>query len=305
VLIQHKTSLVFAFISFSTLANSALSQQIAFTFDDAPRHDEHVFSGINRTKTLITQLKKSGVHQAAFFCNTRKMDTTGRMRLQLYSDAGHVIANHTHSHADLEQTELSVYLAEIEKAHGYLQGFSTFRRWFRFPFLREGNTVEKRDGVRRKLASMEYTNGYVTIDNFDWYMNKLLQKALESGRKVHYDRLAKVYIRVLIEGAEFYDAIAKRVLHRSPKHVLLLHENDLAALFIYDLVEEFKARNWSIVSSDEAYSDPIARMDPDTFFLNQGRVAALASDKGDAGPFWKWEEEEELESLFKTEKVFE
>ena len=70
------------------------------------------------------------------------------------------------------------------------------------------------------------------------------------------------------------------VLERSPAHVLLAHENALQALFIGDLVKALRARGWTIVTPDEAFSDPIARVVPNTLHNGNGRVAALAAVRG-------------------------
>ncbi len=284
---------------------NAFSKQIALTFDDAPRSDGQFFSGVQRTHELIKQFRISGVRQAAFFCNTKQLSGAGKNRIRAYADAGHVIANHTDTHPDLHQVDLASYKSDIRKAHEKLESFATFRRWFRFPFLREGDTQQKRDGVRRFLKKLNYINGYVTVDTYDWYMEKLFQDALREGRKVHFDRLRKSYLRVISESVEFYDDMAQRTLGRSPNHVLLLHENDLAALFVADLVQELQLHSWSIIPVDLAYEDPLAAIEPDTFFLGQGRVAAIAHEKGYPGPFSKWESELELERFFEAEKVFE
>lgn len=226
-------------------------------------------------------------------------------RLQSYASAGHIIANHTHSHPDLRETDLTSYLDDIKQAHRLLKHFVNFRPWFRYPFLSEGDTREKRDGVRNALEEMNYQNGYVTVDTYDWYMDWLVQDAINSGKKVYFDKLRKVYIKVLAESIDFYDDLARRVLGRSPKHVLLLHENDLAAMFVKDLVEHLEKNGWTIISAEEAYTDPIADIEPDTFFLGQGRVAALAHLAGDPGPFRKWESEAALQQLFNESDVFE
>jgi len=78
----------------------------------------------------------------------------------------------------------------------------------------------------------------------------------------------------------FYDNIAQKTLGRSPKHVLLLHENDMAALFIADLIEHIRLQGWKVISPQEAYEDPIASTIPDVLFNGQGRVAAIAKSKG-------------------------
>ena len=74
--------------------------------------------------------------------------------------------------------------------------------------------------------------------------------------------------------------LSKDYLKRSPKHVLLLHENELAALFLGDLIEHVKSKGWKIISPEAAYKDSIANITKDLKFNKQGRVAALAHDKG-------------------------
>ena len=62
--------------------------------------------------------------------------------------------------------------------------------------------------------------------------------------------------------------------------MLLLHENDAAALFVGDLVEHLRNKGWKIISPQQAYKDPIAKNFPQVLFQKQGRVAAIANSKG-------------------------
>jgi len=121
---------------------------------------------------------------------------------------------------------------------------------------------------------------------------------------VDYERLRAAYVELLVAGVEWYDGIAREALGRSPAHVLLLHENDLAALFIADLVAALRAKGWKIVSADEAYADPIAREEPKTLVLGQGRVVALAVDRGFTGRTEIWEDEEEIRAELDRRGVF-
>ncbi len=98
--------------------------------------------------------------------------------------------------------------------------------------------------------------------------------------------------------------MARQVIGRSPKHVLLLHENDLAALYVDDLAQLLREKGWKIISPVEAYGDPIAANVPDVLLNNQGRIAAIAKAGGYAGPFGQESEDEEfLEKLFRTSGV--
>jgi hypothetical protein len=68
--------------------------------------------------------------------------------------------------------------------------------------------------------------------------------------------------------------------------MLLLHETDLAALFIPDLVAALRKTGWRIVSADEAYRDPIGRLQPDVPSAQGTLTEALAWERGVPAPRW-------------------
>ena len=258
----------------------AQSREIAITFDDAPRAGSALFSGEGRTAALIEALAEAGVAGTIFFSTGRHVDEAGMERLQAYVAAGHFIGNHSFQHRHPEDLGLEGYRADMEKADELFRPMEGFLPLYRFPFLNEGRSEAMRDGLREALTELGYENGYVTVDNYDWYMEALLQQALEAGRRVDYVRLGKVYVELLVDSVEFYDRIAVESLGRSPRHVLLLHENDLAALYIDDLARALVERGWTLIPGPDAYQDAIAERAPDTVFNGQGRVAALAEEGG-------------------------
>lgn len=297
------TSLI---ISVLFIGSAVSAKEVALSFDDAPRGSTRFFSGEKRTEVLVDKLKEAKVQQVIFFCNTVGFAERGERRIQKYIEAGHLIANHSHSHPDLHSTDPEEYWANVMRADAILKSYPAFRPWFRFPFLREGKTKEVRDLVRERMHEVGYRNGYVTVDTSDWYTDGKLQAALASGKKANLIKLSAVYVKTLVEGVEFYDKIAREVLGRSPKHILLLHENDLAALFIADLVKELRTRGWTIISPEEAYTDPISKIDPDTLLLSQGRIAAIAKANGYKGSVSsQWEEETEINKLLEEMEAFE
>jgi peptidoglycan/xylan/chitin deacetylase (PgdA/CDA1 family) len=262
------------------LAAGAAARDIAITFDDAPTADSATMQGDARTQKLIAALKVAAIDQAAFFAIPRSRTRAELARLEAYARAGHVIANHSNTHRNLRDLSAEDYAADIATADAILKPMQGFRPWFRFPFLSEGETREKRDAVRTALRAMGYAHGYVTIDNYDWYLNSLVNTAKKDGRSLNEAALRDLYIETIVQAVEFYDAIAQKALGRSPRHVLLLHENDLAALYIADLANALRAKRWTIIPAERAYKDPIAAIEPDTLFLNQGRVAAIARTQG-------------------------
>ena len=173
------------------------------------------------------------------------------------------------------------YLADVDRAEDWLEGRKGRRPWFRFPFLDEGRGDKaKRDAVRAGLKARGLSNGYVTAEASDWNMEALAGQAAERGKKMDIEALRDLYVESHVEAAEFYDALARRTLGRSPAHVLLLHETDLAALFVGDLVTALRRRGWEIVTADKAYADPIGRLRPDVPSAQGTLTEALAWEKG-------------------------
>ena len=284
-----------------------MAQEIAITFDDAPTGDGPLYTGTERTTRILSQLKENGVSQVAFFVVTRNIDATGAKRLQRYSDAGHLLGNHTQSHQWIYQLGTKTYIQDIRIADSKLRTMKGFVPWFRYPFLDEGKSKPVRDSIRSALTDLKLTNGYVTIDNYDWYINNLLKQAVQKGNKINYEALGSLYIEHIWNSIQFYDKIARETLGRSPRHVLLLHENDMSARFVGDLIRYIKSKGWKIISPADAYQDKISRIIPDVLFNGQGRIAAIAREKGILAKDLVQESEDEvyLENLVKSRKVFE
>ncbi|MDJ0709595.1 MAG: polysaccharide deacetylase family protein [Woeseiaceae bacterium] len=256
---------------------------IALTFDDAPRGDGALFTGEQRTAALIESLARSGVDGAMFFVTTRNAERHGERgvaRLKAYTEAGHSLANHSHSHQWLSRTDVDDYIADLDIATDRLAPLDNVEPFYRYPFLDEGRAIEKRDRLREALAERSLRNGYVTVDTYDWYLDSLVKVASDAGVEVDMDKVGELYVDVIVTSTEFYDSLAQQTLGRSPHHVLLLHENDLAALFVDDLVKRLRERGFRIIPATVAFDDPIAKREPDTLFLGQGRIAALAHESG-------------------------
>ena len=265
-------------------AAAEVLKRIALSFDDIPRHPGGFMTPDERTAGLIDGLRRAGVEQAAFFVTTGNLGENygagGEKRIEAYVAAGHVIANHSHSHGWLWNGDPAAYIADLDKAEAWLAGRPGKRPWYRFPYLDEGRDPGRRDALRAALKSRGLMNGYVTVDNFDWALDGLAAQALAEGRKVDREALSELFVETIVSTANFNDALARETLGRSPIHVLLLHETDLNALFVPDLVDGLRADGWQIVTMDDAYADPLAQMEPDTLYLGGGRVTALAAAAG-------------------------
>ena len=254
-------------------------KRIAITFDDTPRHPGAFLSEETRTDMLIGELKEFGVEQAVFFVNPGKIsEREGAMaRIDAYVAAGHVLANHTANHPRLSQTDTAEYIADIDAAASWLEGREGTRPWFRFPYLDEGRAdKEKRDAVREALAARGLLNASPTIDASDWWIDGAISRTVREGMPYRASALPDLFVRVHVEAAEFYHSLALETFERPITHNILLHETDLSALFIGDLIIALREKGWTIVTADEAFADPAYLSTPDVPSA-QGTLVELAA----------------------------
>jgi peptidoglycan-N-acetylglucosamine deacetylase len=283
--------LILIFVCLPIYSGHAQQKSIALTFDDVPRGRGAFLTPDERTEKLISALKKAKVKQVAFFLNPGKLSDPdgqgGEARIAAYVAAGHVIANHSFSHIDLSASRVSDYLFDIDRATAWLKGRKGYRPWFRFPYLDEGRGDEKkRDSVRAALKQRGLRNGYVTVDSSDWNIENLTVAAGRDGEAMDRDALRDLYVKWHVEAADFYDGLATKAIGRSPVHVMLLHETDLAALFIGDLVAALRKDGWTIVTADKAYADPIAKVMPNVSSAQGTLTEAMAWEKNVPAPRW-------------------
>lgn len=254
--------------------------EIAISFDDAPRPDGRYFTSAQRSQYLLEALRQAEVSEALFFVTTSNLNHNNRPQLLAYAAAGHKLANHSHAHNRPDALGPAGFRNDLQTANAILSELPGFMPLFRFPFLDEGKTADSHRDLLKALTESGYRNGYVTVDNYDWFLDAKFQGALKAGKSIDYGKLKQVYVDLLWQGIQFYDRVAVQQLGRSPRHVLLLHENDLAALFVADLVRHIRAQGWTIIPASLAYQDPIAEQAPDTVFNGQGRIAAIAAVNG-------------------------
>ena len=276
-------------------------KRIAFSFDDAPRGKGAFLEPDERPKLLIEALKTAGIEQAAFFINTGRITAydNDAADIAAYAEAGHVLANHTAKHSKLSAVSVETFLADIDAAEVWLKDKPNYRPWFRFPFLDEGRKNRaKRDAVRTGLKKRGLMNGYVTVDASDWYLEDMAISAARAGKIMDWNALRDLFVESYVQSANFSDDLARRTLDRAPVQMILLHETDLAAMFVDDLAAALKAGGWTIATADEAYRDPIANMEPDVDFADGTRTQMLAAERNIGNRWYKRNDQKVAKKLF-------
>jgi peptidoglycan/xylan/chitin deacetylase (PgdA/CDA1 family) len=257
--------------------------QVAITMDDVNWRAIPQPFAAGANARLLRALSRHGRSKAALFVVGANIDNeTGRAIVQSWSDAGHLIGNHTWSHRVFgsKQTDEKTFEGDILRCERAIDSFQGFRKYFRFPALKEGASAQQRDSMRSFLNEHGYRNGHVTIDASDWYYDSRLRARLAADPRFDVNRFRRPYLDHIWQRTVYYDGLARRVLGRSIPHTLLIHYNLLNALFLADLLSMYRVKGWAVIDAVSAYSDPVFHRAPRTVPAGESLVWALAKEDG-------------------------
>ena len=258
--------------------------EIVLSFDDAPLPDGWSLVGNERTDRLIEVLEEKGAPPVVFYATPRGGGGENLARLRRYGEAGHFIANHTNDHPDLGSVSAQEFIQSISSAEDILSPIPNYRKWFRYPYLNEGGGAEEKALlVKAYLKESGYRSGYVTVETFDWYIDRRISDEAAKGNVIDQAAWTRFYVSMVVESIELSDQFAAGLLGRSPVHVVLLHENDLNALSLPELIDGLREAGHALVSPEAAFSDPIADAKWDQHRFSQRRLLAVAAERDDAG----------------------
>lgn len=259
------------------------SPEIAITIDDFNWNKSVRLSPDERNRAMLQALRSHGDLKAALFVACRNAESDkGKELLREWDRAGHLIANHSFSHKELNSKNVTadVFTADIARCDEIIRSYPRFQKLFRFPYLKEGDTAAKRDAVRAFLAQQGYRNGHVTIDASDWAIEDRLSARLTKDPAAEVKPYRDFYLAHMWERAQYYDDLAHRVLGRSVKHTILMHFNLLNALFLGDLLDRFKSKGWKLINAREAFKDPVFQAAPKIVPAGESIIWALAKETG-------------------------
>jgi peptidoglycan-N-acetylglucosamine deacetylase len=266
----------------SLAMSSATAADISFTIDDPKVTATPLFSVQERNEKMLQAFDKHGISGALFVCGMRVDNPEGKALIAEWDARKHQIANHSYSHHYFPAKDLTLdaYVADFLKVESQLLPLKNFTKLYRFPYLKEGNTAEKRDGMRAAMRKAGYEQGYVTIDASDWYIEERLIEKLKSNKNLDLAPYRDFYLAHIWDRANYYNDLSKKVLGREVKHTLLIHHNLLNALFLGDLMAMFKEKGWRLISSSEALTDPVFKLQPSILPAGESIIWALAKESG-------------------------
>jgi peptidoglycan/xylan/chitin deacetylase (PgdA/CDA1 family) len=262
------------------------AQSVAFTFDDGPRMAATPrLSPQQRNQAILDALARHQVKAALFVTAGFGANVPQGLALaHAWGAAGHAVGNHSMSHPDLHSAKVSLaqYQQELLDCDKIIRALPGYQKWFRYPYLREGNTPEKRDGMREFLNDNGYRNAYVSLDTSDWRLDAKLVQVLERDPQADIAPIRQAYLAHVRQRALAYRALSHTLQGRDIAQVILLHHNLINALWLDDVITMFNEMGWTIVTPEQAFRDPVYALVPERPAAGQSLLLSLARTLGHA-----------------------
>lgn len=237
-------------------------RQVALTVDDLPVHGP-LPPGVTRAdvaKRILETFREWKAPEVYGFVNARPLqaDPQAAAVLKLWTEAGYPLASHSFSHMDLHTNTAEAFEADIAANEELLRTVMPAGnwRWFRYPFLREGDTPEKKHAVTAYLAKQGYKVAQVTLDFGDYAWNGPYVRCLANNDTRAIEELKQLYADAAAESLRVGRERSQLVFGRDIKHVMLLHIGAFETVMLPRLMELLKKEGFAVIPLEEAQRDP-------------------------------------------------
>lgn len=270
---------LFSFILLWTFCGISSAQNLAITFDDLPLNGL-LPPGVTRAETtekVLAILKTRHLPPVYGFINSKKLEGNpdGAEALKLWA-AAESVGNHTYSHMDLEQNTPEAFERDIEENEPVLELLKADAKdnwhWFRYPFLHEGETVEKRRAVRSYLNAHGYKIAQVTLDWEDYLWNTAYARCAAKNDAKAIAWLRSSYLNTASEFLDLGRQQAQLIYGREISYVLLLHLGAFSGTILPDALDLLKKKGFKLVTLEQAQSDAAYQSDPDAGLHDAGTL---------------------------------
>ena len=256
--------------SVDAAAPAAAGRPLLVTIDDLPVASPRLHTDPKDrdevTRRLLAILAKHKVKATAFTVWGGVKGPNDTALLDLYRAAGHELGNHSFGHLDLPRTPLADYIADVEKGRAglaaYLAPHGKIVRFYRFPYLREGETGEQWDAVRAALKASKQRVMPVTIDTQDWSFEEPYVTAVRRGDTTAARDVAADCLAALRSEVRDHEEKGDDLFGRSTPQILLLHANAVGAAVWDDLFSWLERTGHRFAAADEVLADAAFNDEP-------------------------------------------
>ncbi len=259
-----------ALFAFALLSAATLSaQKLAVTFDDLPAHGD-LPPGVTRqqlTDSILATLKHEHMPKVYGFINAQSVDDEPETLgvLQAWHDAHQPLGNHTWSHPDLNTLTADQFLADVDKNEAMLKRFDHHgdSRWFRYPYLHEGDTLEKHRAVRAGLLAHGYRIAEVSMDFEDYLWNDPYARCVAKGDTAAIQYLHDSYLQTAEQYTDVDRELSEKLFHKDIPYVLLMHLGAFDAKMLPELLALYRRKGFTFITMPKALKDKAYRTDPE------------------------------------------
>lgn len=223
-------------------------KKIVLTIDDDPLPSSLLFTPSQRAEAISDIIQKQNLPPVGIFVIGENLQKFGDASLKVYEkNPNIVLGNHSFSHRRLREVSLEFFKNDVQKCHDLLLNYSSFRPLFRYPYLSKG-----KEGVFEQAEAFLKSLGYQTIPGTictqDTYLNQLFLEAQKKGKPVNLKKLEDLYVSYILSYFSVYEP------DETKTYTLILHANDLTALFLEPLVLKLRENGWAFQSVLDQHS---------------------------------------------------
>lgn len=239
---------------------SAEQPTIAVTVDDMPVHGEMPpgETPVSVARDVIAALRRENVPAYGFInAHWTEREPATMQVLTDWSAAGLPLANHGWSHRHLNEMSVAEFEQEVTRNEPVLRQLSGEDewRWFRYPFLDEGESPEKRAAARAVLARRDYRIAAVTMDFSDWQWTAPYARCRAAGDAAAIARLEQSFMDSARETIGFARTLSRKLYGRDVPYVLLLHISAFEGRMLPRLLALYRNEGFRFVTLEQAQSD--------------------------------------------------
>lgn len=250
-------TLLFFFLSLALHNSFSQVKEIALTIDDLPLVASKMDTPGNQQRSterfnkIVEALTENKV-PATGFVIAGAIAKGQWAFLEQFRNAGFALGNHTYSHYNLNQMSAEKYIADVAKADKILAPLLTEPKYFRYPYLAEGNKSSK-PKVLNYLNENHYVIAPVTIDSKDFRFNEQLYHVPYHSREAYINKLKPRYLAYIWDQTLRAE---KRAKDQPVKQILLLHANLLNSYALADIIQMYKNNGYTFITLTEALKNP-------------------------------------------------
>jgi len=179
----------------------------------------------------------------------------------------------TYSNQDLNELGIEQFINDIKAGYKALEpmlsGFGQKKRYFRYPYLHYGNTVESKKQIKLYLNAQHYITVPATIIIEDYLYNLSLEKMGKIPDTNKYYSLLNEYINHVVDEIQNSENLSMQVLKRPCRQILQLRANRLNAVALDELLTTIENMGYKFISVKKALKDKLYSQ-PEAYFGTRG-----------------------------------